>query len=530
VWIGKKASSKERIEAMRNAQGFIRKKGYPDKTPVTRVIDGGEPEEFRSLFHHWKVKDEATGFGRQNSTSGKGIAKTVQTVFDAAALHGQPQLAAKTQMLDDGTGIKEVFKVNKFELVPVKKDHWGSFFEHDCYVIRYTSQGPREHILVYYWLGSKATNEDRGAAALQAVRLDDEVDGRAIQVRVTQGKEPPHFIAMFSGLMTVYLGDADDSAYEPVKPYLIQVRGGSPMEARAIQVDLRAASLNSNDVFILVGEDSTILWCGKGSTGDEREIAKKIATKERVDCTTVYEGQEKEDFWAALGGKEEYASDKRLAAEDTSSPPRLFQCSNATGTLKAEEIINFDQSDLIEDDVMLLDVGHTIFLWYGKNSNKVEQTGTVDLSQRYLKSDPSGRDQDTPILIVKQGSEPPTFTGFFGVWDRSIWNDNKTFEELKKEMQAEQPEFIMPDTNGASNGGMDFDSCKKYTFDILSEKDPEKLPKDVNPAHKEMHLAEDEFQKLFKMDYKSFSAIAGWKNHRLKRTWAYFKIIIVPLC
>jgi hypothetical protein len=43
----------------------------------------------------------------------------------------------------------------------------------------------------------KATNEDRGAAALQAIKLDDDVDGRAIQIRVTQGKEPPHFIAMY---------------------------------------------------------------------------------------------------------------------------------------------------------------------------------------------------------------------------------------------------------------------------------------------------------------------------------------------
>ena len=71
---------------------------------------------------------------------------------------------------------------------------------------------------------------------------------------------------------------------------------------------------------------------------------------------------------------------------------------------------------------MLLDVGHTVFLWYGNQSNKVEQTGSVALAQKYLRADPSGRDSDTPILIVKQGHEPPTFTGFFGVWDRTLWN------------------------------------------------------------------------------------------------------------
>lgn len=139
---------------------------------------------------------------------------------------------------------------------------------------------------------------------------------------------------MFRGEFTVYLGDADDSGYEPVKPYLLQVRGNIAEESRATQVPKRAASLNSNDVFVLVGETASYLWCGKGSTGDEREIAKKIAAKDRVDCITIYEGQEKAEFWEEIGGQEAYANDKRLATEDKDQPPRLFQISNASGNLK----------------------------------------------------------------------------------------------------------------------------------------------------------------------------------------------------
>lgn len=522
AWIGKKASPKERIEAMRNAQGFIRKKNYAPNTPVTRVIDGGEPEEFKSLFCRWKVKNETVGLGRQNS-NGRGIAQTVHTVFDASLLHEQPQVAAKTQMLDDGSGLTEVFKVHNFKLVDVPKDNQGSFFEHDCYVVKYTSSGPREHILVYYWLGSKATNEDRGAAALQAVALDDAVDGRAIQIRVIQGKEPPHFIAIFGGHLIVYLGDADDSGYEPVKPYLLQIRGGSPREARAIQVQLRGASLNSNDVFLLVGKETTFLWCGKGSTGDEREVAKSISALTRVSSTTVYEGQEKADFWDAIGGQEEYASDKRLTVEDyKDSPPRLFQCSNATGNLRAEEIINFSQVDLVEDDVMLLDAGHTIFLWFGNDSNKEERTGSVQLAQNYLRSDPSGRDVDTAILIVKQGFEPPTFTGFFGVWDRSIWSDNKTFAELKAELQSDQPVLSAEALESAYTNGTDYKSAAKYPLDVLVEKDVEKLPGDVNPANKEFHLNEDDFNRVLKMDYKSFSDLPTWRKQQLKKEVGLF--------
>jgi hypothetical protein len=39
-----------------------------------------------------------------------------------------------------------------------------------------------------------------------------------------------------------------------------------------------------------------------------------------------------------------------------------------------------------------------------------------------LTTDPSNRDDNTAIVMVKHGYEPPTFTGFFGVWDTSLWD------------------------------------------------------------------------------------------------------------
>jgi hypothetical protein len=67
VWVGRKASSKERVEAMRNAQGYVTKKGYPSNTLVTRVVDGGEPVEFKALFTSWKERNQTSGLGKQNT-------------------------------------------------------------------------------------------------------------------------------------------------------------------------------------------------------------------------------------------------------------------------------------------------------------------------------------------------------------------------------------------------------------------------------------------------------------------------------
>ena len=55
------------------------------------------------------------------------------------------------------------------------------------------------------------------------------------------------------------------------------------------------------------------------------------------------EGNEPAAFWDALGGKKDYANTKWLAEELPSNPPRLFQCSNASGKFNVEEIFNFAQ-------------------------------------------------------------------------------------------------------------------------------------------------------------------------------------------
>ncbi len=64
----------------------------------------------------------------------------------------------------------------------------------------------------------------------------------------------------------------------------------------------------------------------------------------------VFEGQEKDEFWNHFPhGKEPYASDKRLAEQQSSlnssndHPIRLYEISNATGRTTAIEIPNFTQ-------------------------------------------------------------------------------------------------------------------------------------------------------------------------------------------
>ena len=61
-------------------------------------------------------------------------------------------------------------------------------------------------IFQYNFQGSESSQDEKAASAINAVKLDDEVGGKAIQVRVVQGKEPRHFIKMFGGKMIVFTG------------------------------------------------------------------------------------------------------------------------------------------------------------------------------------------------------------------------------------------------------------------------------------------------------------------------------------
>ncbi|KAM7049322.1 villin-1 isoform 2-T2 [Acridotheres tristis] len=530
VWKGKNANKEEKQQAMSRALGFIKAKNYPDSTNVETENDGSESAVFRQLFQKWTLPSQTSGLGKTH-TVGK-VAKVEQVKFDATTLHAKPQMAAEQKMVDDGSGEVEVWRVENNELVPVEKKWLGHFYGGDCYLVLYTYfVGPKVNRIIYIWQGRQASPDELAASAYQAVALDQKYNNEPVQIRVTMGKEPAHLMAIFKGKMVVYSGGTSRAGSTEPTPStrLFQVHGTNEYNTKAFEVPVRASSLNSNDVFVLKTPSCCYLWYGKGCSGDEREMAKTVADIiSKMEKPVIAEGQEPPEFWLALGGKSQYASSKRLQEENPSVSPRLFECSNKTGTFLATEIMDFTQDDLEESDVYLLDTWDQIFFWIGKDANESEKEAAAVMAQEYLRSHPSGRDLDTPIIVVKQGYEPPTFTGWFLAWDPLNWDDRKSYETLRAELGDEsslgQLTSVLTSTQEVFTASTTLVPSKREIFplDVLVNTAAEDLPRGVDPSRKEDHLSDEDFQAAFGMNRYAFSSLPLWKQQKLKKDKGLF--------
>ncbi|XP_036415559.1 advillin [Colossoma macropomum] len=526
VWKGKRANKAEKQAAMSRALEFIKLKGYPHSTNVEAVNDGAESALFKQMFQSWTVRDQTVGLGRTH-TVGR-IAKVSQEKFDASTMHVMPEVAAQERMVDDGSGQVQVWRIENLELAAVDPKTYGYFYGGDCYLVLYTYEvhGKKNYIL-YMWQGRHASQDELAACAFQAVHLDQQYGGQPVQVRVTMGKEPRHFMAMFKGRMVVFEGGTSrKGGSDPEPPVrLFQVSGSDSSNTKAIEVPALAASLNSNDVFLLKSQGAIYLWYGKGSSGDERAMAKEVSTvlgQGSFSAEIMAEGQEPVEFWNLLGGKAPYANDKKLQQVVLDHQPRLFECSNKTGRFIVTEVTQFGQDDLSEDDVMLLDTWDQIFLWIGNQANEVERRESVVTCQEYLRTHPGARDCDTPILLVKQGFEPPTFTGWFTAWDPTKWSSGKTYEQLKVELGEVTSLAKITAEMNANQSSVENKTYELHPPEKLINKNAEELPGGVHPTEREKHLSEADFLAVFGMSKDKFFGLPQWKQWDVKKKHGLF--------
>mmetsp|Transcript_48510 Transcript_48510/g.114547 ORF Transcript_48510/g.114547 Transcript_48510/m.114547 type:complete len:975 (+) Transcript_48510:71-2995(+) len=462
VWVGPDAPKEDRSSAMKSAMDFISKEGRKQHTPINKVLHDAEPPLFKDKFSDWprkKVTVDWTLANRSGRTASSAsehkISELANKMDSMTPKSGGGMLRSQSVVFGDGTGDIQVWRVENFDLAPVPKAKWGQFYSGDSYLVlyEYLNHGKKAYV-IYFWLGRHSTTDEIGTAAMKAKEMDDQFGGEPVQVRVTQNKEPSHFLRLFKGSFIVHDG-GNPSGFKTGHPDLdhhdgtglYHVRGHSDITTRAVQVDKEAASLNSCDAFVLRLHDTIYAWYGRKCTLDERATSKKCADilRESRKEVEVEEGNEPAEFWAELGGKKEYP--EGAPDEDEAHPPRLFQCSNASGTFEVEEVVDFAQDDLSLDDTFILDDWKEVFVWVGSEANELEKRKVMELAQTYVESGGDAR-KGTPVMRVDAGKEPPLFTCHFLGWDH---HKAQTFEDPYERKIREMREGSATATPQAAN-------------------------------------------------------------------------------
>uniref|UniRef100_A0A4W3IS36 Gelsolin n=1 Tax=Callorhinchus milii TaxID=7868 RepID=A0A4W3IS36_CALMI len=408
VWKGKDANKEERKAALKSAEAFIGQMNYPKHTQVQILPQTGETPLFKQFFKNWVDPDQTQGMGVGYVTGS--IAKIEKVPFDASVLHESSAMAAQHGMVDNGSGEKQIWRIEGGEKVPVDPSLYGQFYGGDSYIIQYTyTFSGRQGQIIYNWQGKDSSQDEIGTAAILTVQLDDELGGGPVQVRVVQGKEPAHLMSLFGGKpMIIHQGGTSREGGQTDAPdtRLFQVRASSAGSTRAVEVTLVQIP------------DCPAPWDLQGSflpTPPWQWIICALPCSLSLSLA--------DDFWNVLGGKADYRTSRRLKNKMDTHPPRLFACSNKIGRFTIEEVPgDLTQDDLATDDVMLLDTWDQVFIWVGNDAQEEEKAEAATSAKRYIETDPANRDSRTPVVAIKQGFEPPTFTGWFLGWDYDYWS------------------------------------------------------------------------------------------------------------
>uniref|UniRef100_A0A8C5B1L6 Gelsolin n=1 Tax=Gadus morhua TaxID=8049 RepID=A0A8C5B1L6_GADMO len=426
IWKGRESNTAERHAVLDISQQFITKMGYPTHTQVQILPEQGETPLFKQFFKTWRTPEDTVGMGTGYVSNH--IAKIEKVPFDASELHQSNAMAAQHGMVDRGDGDKQIWRMEVSDKVLVDESLHGQFYGGDSYIILYNYQHQgRQGQIIYIWQGAESSQDEVGASAILAMQLDDELGGGAVQVRVIQGKEPAHLISLFGGKpMVVYRGGTsrDGGQSEVADNRLFQVRANPAGCSRAVEVEPVSSNLNSSDTFLLLSSGGSWVWqgtgeCSRGGRGSQSGGCPAWLLRLYRHPSLLW--------WA------EYCTSPRLKDQMDSHPPRLFACSNKTGSFLIEEVPGeMTQEDLAPDDVMLLDAWDQVFVWIGSEAQPEEKTEAMASAATYIQTDPSNRDPRTPVTQVKQGFEPPTFTGWFLGWDFEYW----TSDPLERAMEG----------------------------------------------------------------------------------------------
>lgn len=329
----------------------------------------------------------------------------------------------------------QIWRIEKFQVVPWPKDQYGKFYQGDSYIVLSTKKINDVFSWdIHFWLGLETTADEAGTAAYKTVELDDFLGTLPVQHREVQGFESQLFLSYFPNQAITILAGGIETGFRHVGPAeyrtrLLHIKGQLKC-CRVSEVPLAISSLNSGDCFILDKGLHLYQMNGAKSSSGERIKAAQLAQaidSEREGRATVHvaeQGDGDKDFWPAFweafGGEgpisDDCGSDASATVQSEATRRLMHLKEGPDGSISFTEVATgqFNKGMLNSDDVFVLDLGSEVYVWVGKHSSPKERRQGILYAQKYLVD--FNRPKALPIHRVLEGGENEVFETAFKIF------------------------------------------------------------------------------------------------------------------
>jgi gelsolin len=355
--------------------------------------------------------------------------------------------AATEPAWNDGKVGKEpgmlIWRIENFEVVPWPKNRTGEFYDGDSYIVLHSYKVGDDKLGhdIFFWLGSKTSQDEAGTAAYKTVELDEFLHGAATQYREVQQHPSEEFLSLFrrisirSGGVQSGFRHVEEEAPKEVTTLLRVFKhpGAGRIDSIIVyEVEPTWQSLDDNDVFVLDKGDKIWVWQGKNCSPMEKakaaQVLNEMTLAKHIDVEVLSQLESRSKIIVGLlGGQaveqtsfqapQPVSFSKRPHEDSVNSRSRkLFRLSDASGTPSfnlVKDGSGIHRSDFDGNDVFLYDVGNRLWVWQGLGASEQEKALWLKVAQAYIRyRQQSENDSEaylTPISKVVEGYESPAF-------------------------------------------------------------------------------------------------------------------------
>ncbi|GJJ13461.1 hypothetical protein Clacol_007715 [Clathrus columnatus] len=280
----------------------------------------------------------------------------------------------------------EIWRIEKFKVVPWQKERYGTFYSGDSYIVLHTYKQDSDSNELFYnlhfWLGEETTQDEAGTAAYKTVELDDHTSNihgvRFMTRQVKLGAE--NVRQAIGGVLVLDKGSQ-------IWQFNRKNSAGRERFKAAEFVNSIVEERQTNSQFepIDEGESGAGTFLEELGTDDVSSIESESSSQDGFTGSTV---------------------------STTAAVATLYRVSDASKALMVTPLppVHPSLSELDSSDIYIIDdtanlKEPAVYIWIGRGVDEGERRIGVEIAQRYLHRKENTQTMRTSVVKVNEGRE-----------------------------------------------------------------------------------------------------------------------------